>query len=510
MATLNQIERAMEKARKARVDAYKKSIKNMEEEDKLFYEHQLKRQQISEEEFAEACRARSERYASHSKEVLNVAYMTEEEKLALSREYMLKSEEALTEHYVRMAKLDEKRKEDILKARREQSEASMDASYGYIESRDYSDDWADVGDNPVDAFNRVKGRLQGELSGGVIDEAEYSARLKEFGSKMYSDRIANSDRWLRHESEMNRLSTEEYIEGLYRMQTYTKAYYDAGIISTREYYDGMQSLEERLFDKKKELHQRVLEQAEEEKEAVERAANAKIDILEAEYRAKLSLIDKENTAEDLAELKAQEKVYSQAETKEGKEKLADIREQIDRINDDKRRAKLKADFEEEKADILYLADRKKDRIDKDANQRAMDFGLFYDGDSGYKMIADARSTFTTLLDEQKTYTDQSKTAIDEYGKDINALFMGSTNALAEGILTSFSAFSMGVEAIKNRIFSDVEAVNSLDFSRFGVNSSPIRGNITYNDYGDKNISGISGVNDYFSGIGNLLAKGGRL
>ena len=90
------------------------------------------------------------------------------------------------------------------------------------------------------------------------------------------------------------------------------------------------------------------------------------------------------------------------------------------------------------------------------------------------------------------------------------MFLGSTATLAEGILNSFTAFAMGVEAIKNRIFSDVEAVNSLDFSRFGVSSSPIKGNITYNDYGDKNITGVSGVNDYFSGVGNLMARGGRI
>lgn len=510
MATLSKIERAMEKARKARVDAYKKSIKNMEEEDKLFYENLLKRQQISDEEFATACKTRSERYASHAKEVLSVAYMTEEEKLALSREYMLKSEEALTEHYVRMAKLEEARRKEILKSRREQSEASMDASYTYTADRNYSDDWKDAGDDPVNAFNRVKSRLQGEVADGIISESEYTERLKNFGSEMYSDRLANSDRWLRHETEMNRLSTEEYIEGLYRMQAYTQAYYDAGIISTREYYDGMQSLEERLFDKKKELHQKVLEQAEEEKNAVDKVANAKIHNLEQEYQARLSLIDEENTEEELAELTAQEKIYSSAETKEGKDRLADIREQIDRIEDDKRRSELKAEFEEEKENILYLADKKKSRISKKANQKALDFGLYYDEEIGYKAIADARGAFSTLLDEQKSFSDQSKGDLDEYNKELNGLFIASTNTLAEGILTSFSAFSLGVEAIKNRIFADVEAVNSLDFSKFGVSSSPIRSNITYNDYGDKNITGVSGVSDFFSGIGNLLAKGGKI
>lgn len=510
MATLSKMERAIEKARKARVDAYKKAIKNMEEEDKLFYENQLKRQNISDEEFAKACKTRSERYANHSKEVLNVAYMTEEEKLSLSREYMLKSEEALTEHYVRMAKIDEKRKEEILKARREQSEASMDASYSYVSGRNYSDDWVKAGDDPIDAFNRVRARLQGELSQGIITEDEYSGTLKAFGSEMYSDRIANSDRWLRHETEMNRLSTEEYIAGLYRMQSYTQAYYDAGIISTREYYDGMQSLEERLFDKKKELHQRVLSQAEEEKKAVDKTANAKIDSLEREYRAKLALIDEENTEEELDALKAQEKIYASAETKEGKEKLADIRKDIDRIEDDMKRAELEAEFESEKEDILYLAEKKKNRIDKRAKEKATDFGLYYDEDAGYQAIADARGTFTALLAEQEAYSTQSKTDLEEYGKGINTLFLGSTATLAEGILNSFTAFAMGVEAIKNRIFSDVEAVNSLDFSRFGVSSSPIKGNITYNDYGDKNITGVSGVNDYFSGVGNLMARGGRI
>jgi len=509
MATQRQIEQAAEKARKAKVDAYKKAIKNMEEDDKLFYENQLKRQQISEEEFAAACKARSERYAQHSRDVLSVAYMTEEEKYDLSRYYMQKSEEALTEHIKRVTELEKEKAKEALKARRAASEESMENSVSYISDRNYSDDWKDVGDDPRDAFKRVQQRLESSVADGTITQEEYYEKLSDFGTQMYEDRIDNSNRWLRHESEMNRLSTEEYIAGLYRMQTYTQQYYDAGMITQRQYYDGMQSLEERLFAKKQELHREILAQAEEEKASVDNIARARIDALEAEYSARLSDIDKENRDEELAELRAQEKIYASAQTKEGKDRLADIRDKIDNINDEEKREKLKKSLAEDKESVLSAAERKKASIDKNASRKALDIGLYYDGDDGYRMISSAKSTFGSVLKEQNSFAEKSKEGISAYNSELNTLMTDSTNTLAGNILTSFSAFAAGVEAIKKQIFSDVEAVNSLDFSRFGTSKSPIKTSITYNDYGDKNISGINGATDYFSNLGNLLAKGGR-
>ena len=239
MGVLSKVERAIEKARKKQVEEYKKSIANMEEDSKLFYENELKRAKISAEDYAAVLKERSQRYAQHAQDVLSVSYMTEEERYALSREYMQKSEDALTEHIERVKKLE-----------REKLNSAMENSVDYVSDRNYYSSWAEVGDNPASAFARVDKRLSEAVLKGDITYEEYYDRLSGFGSAMYNDRIANSNRWLEHERQMNRISSEDYIAGLYRMRTYTQEFYSAGIISHREFIDGMQSLDERIFNER--------------------------------------------------------------------------------------------------------------------------------------------------------------------------------------------------------------------------------------------------------------------
>lgn len=496
MATQKQLEQAAERARKEKVDQYKKAVEQMEEDEKLFYENSLKRQQISEAEFAASLKERSERFAQYSKEVMEISYMTEQEKYDISREFLIKSEKALTDHFLLVKKLQEQSVADSLKN-----------SESYVSDRNYYDNWAELGDDPISAFARVDKNLSEQVFGGVLSHEDYHKKLSQFGAQMYADRIENSNRWLAHETEMNRLSTAQYIEGLERMKAYTQSYYGAGIISHRQYTDGMQSLEERIFEKKKQQHKEILAQAEEEKAAVDRAAAARIEALEAQYSSRLSAIDEENEEQELKQLKAQEKVYKNAETREGKERLADIRERIDYINDNRERKELKESFNASKSSVLKKATARKHEIDSEAAGKALDLGLYYNEASGYKMLSDVKKTFTSVLSEQTAFSVKSKNEIALYNTELNQLMNESARVITENLLTSFAAFATGVNAIKNQIYNDVASVNALDFSRFGARK-PIKTSITYNDYGDKNITGINQAADYFSGIGNLLAKGG--
>lgn len=499
MATENKLAQAAERARKEKVDAYKKAIDTMEEDQRLFYENSLKREQISQAEFADSLKKRSERYSDYANQVLQVTYMTEQEKSDISREYLIQSEKALTQYYELSKKL-----------RREDAEDALKNSGAYVSDRNYYDNWQDFGDDPTSAFKRVDANLSKEVSEGTLSYDEYYKKLSQFGSQMYQDRIDNSNRWLSHESEMNRLTTEEYIAGLERMKAYTQSYYSSGIISHREYTDSMQSLEERIFEKKKQQHKEILKQAEEEKAAIDSAAQAKIDALEKQYNATIADMDEEDRAEELSNLKAQERIYKNAQTKEGKQTLTSIRERINEINDEERRAELKEDLARSKESILRKAERQKRSVDKTAASKALDFGLYYDEEGNYKMLSDVKTTFNSVLAEQSEFSIKSKNEIALYNTEVNTLMTQATQTLANNILTSFSAFAAGVSAIKKQIFSDVAAVNSLDFSRFGTSKSPIKTSITYNDYGDKNISSINQASDYFSSIGNLIAKGGRV
>jgi len=494
MALLTKYQRTIEQARKKQVEAYKKSIADMEEDSKLFYENELKRSKISAEDYATILKERSERYAQHAQDVLGVSYMTEQERYDLSREYMQKSEDALTEHIERIKKLE-----------REKLNAAMENSVNYVSDRNYYSSWEEVGDDPINAFGRVDKRLSEAVMQGDISYKEYYDRLSGFGSAMYKDRIANSNRWLEHEREMNQISSEDYIAGLYRMRTYTQEFYSAGIISHREYIDGLQSLDERIFEERKNQHKEILRQAEKEKRAIDENAQARIDTLQKQYKAAISDIDEDNLDDELAYLTAQERIYGNAQTREGKERLAEIREDIEDINEEKRRIALKEDLEARTENILNAADYRKSVIDRDAARTAIDLGLYYDEDTGYKMMRHVTTALGDVLGKQKSFSQKSSAEIDSFNSGLTNSMASAYETFSSGILANFQSFADGVTAIKEKIFADVESVNSLNFSRFG--SSGGKTTITYNDYGDKKISSSTSGTKVLDTFKNLIAKG---
>ena len=494
MASTTKYYRQLEQARKKRVDAYKKSIKNMEEDSKLFYENELKRAKISSEDYAAVLKERSERYAKHSQDVLKVSYMTEQERYDLSREYMQKSEEALTEHLQRVKNLE-----------REKLNDAMENSVNYVSDRNYYSDWDKFDDDSVSAFRRVDKRLSEAVLSGNISYEEYHDRLAGFGSSMYEDRIANSNRWLKHEREMNRLSAEDYIAGLYRMRTYTEEFYSAGIISHREYTDGLQSLDERIFEERKNQHKEILRQAEEEKRAIDETANARIDALKMQYDAAISDMDEDNLNDELAYLTAQERIYSNSQTREGKEKLSKIREDIESIKEKKQRLALKEDLEQKTQNILNSAEYQKRMIDNKAERSSIDLGLYYDKNTGYTMVRHVTSTLDNVLGEQQSFSQKSYTEMNQFNADLTNSMSAVYESFSNSILTNFQSFADGVAAVKEKIFADVASVNSLNFSRFG--SSGSKTTITYNDYGDKNISSSGSGTKVLDTLKNLIAKG---
>lgn len=505
-----QMEREAEKARKAKVAAYKKAIDEMEEESSILSKNQIKRDELTAREYADRLKEQSRRYAEYAENVLSVTYMTEEEKHDISREYLIKSENALTGHYEWIKKAEKELSDFQAEQKKERLaslSSSMELSEKYLSDKNFFSDWEN--DDPISAFNRVDARLSQSVFSGDITREEYYERLSKFGSQMYNDRIENSNRWLKRQRELNNISAEEYLAGLERMQKYTGEYFSSGIISYREYISGMQDLEVRIFNEKTAIHKQILSQVEEEKAAADDAANAKIKLLKEEYNAQIKAIDTGEEAKELSYLKGQERIYENAQTKEGKNRLASIREQIESIEISQRKAELKENLESETERILSLTERKKSRIDEKAASEALNLGLYYDEKNGYKLLSDIKGTFGGVLGEQKAFKQKSVTEMEEYNSELSGVMTESTKTLADGILTSFSAFAAGISAVKNQIFSDVAAVNSLDFSRFGVSGRAVGTKIVYNDYGDKNITSSAVGSSLFKTLGNLIAKGGK-
>lgn len=492
------VARKAEEARTKRVTQYKKEIRDREQTLTYFYKNELQKGKINNEEYANLLKEQSDRYRQYSKDVLKVSYLTQQEKLLLSQEYMKESEKILFDHLKLMEKM-EKAKINI----------ATENSMRYVSDRNYYSDWEKFGDTPIDAFSRVDQRLSEAVLADDITYEEYMERLKAFGTAMYEDRIENSNRWLEHEREMNRISAEDYISGLYRMREYTGEYYSNGIISHRQYIDGLQALDERIFNERVAQHKEILRNADDEKKAIDEIANAEIDALREKYEASLSAMDSSDREEELSYLKAQEKIYASAQTREGKERLAEIREDIEKIKDEKRRIALKEDFESSREKILTDAEEEKDIIDRNAMMSAIGLGLYYDEETGYRMVRHVNGTLEEVIGEQIAFSNRSEEEMGRYNEMLTGLMTDAAKGLSDGILTNFRLFADGVEAIKEKIFKDVASVNSLDFSRFGSSSRNGNTSITYNDYGDKKITGQAATSSFFDTLSNLIAKGGK-
>ncbi len=70
--------------------------------------------------------------------------------------------------------------------------------------------------------------------------------------KLYSERVSESEKWLKHEEKYNGMSVSDYLAGIERMKAYTAEYYAQGIINHKEYTDAIADLDEKYLDKRKE------------------------------------------------------------------------------------------------------------------------------------------------------------------------------------------------------------------------------------------------------------------
>lgn len=146
--------------------------------------------------------------------------------------------------------------DEIFKVTRKLAESINNLSEIYVGDRAHLNDFEKFGDTAIDAFDRIKERNYADMRSGLITWEEYTEALSGAGEIMYSERLAQSERWLEQESEYNNLSLEEYIAGLERMKAYTEEYYRHGIISYRDYCDNMRELSYDILDKEKEIEER--------------------------------------------------------------------------------------------------------------------------------------------------------------------------------------------------------------------------------------------------------------
>lgn len=143
--------------------------------------------------------------------------------------------------------------EQIFSLTRKQTDELNDQSSAYLELHNALNDWADIGDTPIEAFERVRERNMAEVEAGRMTWDEYTDTVSKMGSDMYDDRIRQSRDWLEREKDYHDMSLEDYIAGLDRMEAYTREYYDNGVISYREYVENIAEITDDKIDTYRDL-----------------------------------------------------------------------------------------------------------------------------------------------------------------------------------------------------------------------------------------------------------------
>lgn len=142
--------------------------------------------------------------------------------------------------------------EQIFSLTQKRTQELNNLSKSYIEERAALNDWDDNGDNPIDAFTRIRDRNMAEVEAGRMTWEDYTTEMSSIGSTLYENMTEYSRDWLEHQEKYNGMSAADYIAGIGRIQTYTEQMYAQGIISHKEYVEAKNKLNEEYLDKRKE------------------------------------------------------------------------------------------------------------------------------------------------------------------------------------------------------------------------------------------------------------------
>ena len=142
--------------------------------------------------------------------------------------------------------------EQIFSLTQKRTQELNNLSKSYIEERAALNDWDDNGDDPIDAFTRIRDRNMAEVEAGRMTWEDYTTEMSSIGSTLYENMTEYSRDWLEHQEKYNGMSAADYIAGIGRIQTYTEQMYAQGIISHKEYVEAKNKLNEEYLDKRKE------------------------------------------------------------------------------------------------------------------------------------------------------------------------------------------------------------------------------------------------------------------
>lgn len=138
--------------------------------------------------------------------------------------------------------------EQIFSIMQKQTKEFNEQSKAYLEKHSAINDWGDNGDNPIDAFKRIKDRNYQDLQDEKITWDDYVDNVSDAGETPYDDMKSYSDSWLEHQQKYHSMSIDDYIAGIDREAERLEEFYVNDVINYQKYVEEKQALEEKRYD----------------------------------------------------------------------------------------------------------------------------------------------------------------------------------------------------------------------------------------------------------------------
>lgn len=398
-----------EKKRKERVSAYKDNIEEMERLDERYEKLQKGYGNYTDNDSLFALGERAKRYRQYAEEVLSVDYMTQEEQFELYQKYAEKAEDLELEYFQTVRERDEKCVEEMYDKRLETSEDWVD--YQKLLNAMSVDDEIAAGQRIVDAAKTVyqevmnDARLSAEFREDMLEKLDdviqdYTENEIKLNRQKWDDIISDmesatdqiiamyekmeqaSEKWISEQKGRDNLSTAEEIDAYDRRIARWDEAVENGRKKYEETIDALEKHRTELMasgnytDNSPEI-KKLDKQLKEEREKLENylddmnwqlgeLKNARYnlykefleqqvqDFIDAErekvnahYDALKEMEDQDDRDKKRRELEEQIKQYEGAVTKEGREKLKDLLEQLEDLDKEERQIQLDKQQQEE-------------------------------------------------------------------------------------------------------------------------------------------------------------------
>jgi tape measure domain-containing protein len=279
---------------------------------------------------------------------------------------------------------------------------------------------------------------------------QYTLEIKQYNDKIkentlqsqkdeYQDRLKVSEQWIAAQKTYGKLSAEQEIASYEKIRTYTTEYYNKKVIAYKDYLEKLKALDQTEFNIRKEslenaissevdAQKKILDSKKERIEKESEYDKKKYDARKKQIEDEYNLIEQKEKQNDrnteLADLTRQESLYQNAVTKEGKDRLNKIKEEI---------ANLNKEAEKEQRDI-----EKKNKLDALEEQQT-------------QAEEDRKARLDALSDEYTKLDDKQKELLKNIG-DYASLAAGK------------------IEDVTKKVVALVDTITRFDASKTSVNT----------------------------------------